>query len=76
MTCDNCGAEIDFEFIVEEEISEFLENSDSPEEVKDFLDNDYDFGINMACDVCYHTKWVKGSDRDAYYKELERVTNG
>jgi len=73
MECDNCGNEIDFDFIVEETIYEMNENVKDKEKLKKYLDEEYDFSLDMACDVCYHTKWVTGEDKLAFYEALENI---
>jgi len=73
MICTNCGNDIDFEHIVEENVNEFYSNSKNKAEVKEFLDNDYDFSVDQACDICYHTLWVKDKDKKYFYSHLRMI---
>jgi len=73
MECNNCGNDIDFDWIVSSKVQEMLENFDNKEDLKEFLDNKFDFSINQACDSCYNTLWVEGKDRELFYEVLEAL---
>ena len=73
MKCNNCGSDLDFKWMVKELVVEMLENSDSKEELKNYFDTEFDFSIDNACDICYHTLWVKSDDRKIFYDTLDTL---
>ena len=75
MNCENCDNDIDYEYQVSEKINDLLRHYDSKDKVKEFLDNEFDWSINQACDVCYCTYWVEDEDKPYWYEVLDGLKN-
>jgi len=73
MNCKNCNNEIDMCYLIENEVSIMLNNLKDKEKVKEFLDKEFDFSIDDACDTCYHTYWFEDSEKGWFYEELEKI---
>lgn len=73
MKCLNCGNDLDYEYQVTENLMEMLENSSSKEELKLYLDTEFDWSINQACEKCYCTYWVPEEGRAYWYSTLEKL---
>ena len=74
MECKNCEADIDIEWVVEQDLINLLETGMSIKEVKDFLDTKFDFSINQACDRCYHTYWFEDDEKQLWYDSLDNLS--
>ena len=72
--CQNCDTNIDYEYKVTSKLQEFLDcyNGDK-EEVKVFLNTDFDWSIDQACDACYHTYWVPEDEKAFWYSTLDTL---
>lgn len=73
-TCYNCDSHLDKDYIIENFVKELL-STNTREKALQYLNEEFDFSFNQACDTCYHTWWLDEDEKKELFEIFDNYKN-